>query len=133
MESGTALKDAISRMQESRRPCIIVCRGEKVSGIFTERDILYKLTGPGADLSGLVDDFMTPEPRTLRPEDPVSLAIRMMTEMSYRHIPLVNGDKKLVGSVTARDIIVYIAENFPAEVFNLPPELHQTPMRAEGG
>jgi CBS domain-containing protein len=57
----------------------------------------------------------------------------MMTEQSYRHIPLVDDGGSVVGFVTARDIIVYIAENFPAEVVNLPPELHQTPMRAEGG
>jgi CBS domain-containing protein len=133
VQKGTALREAISLMQERKQPCLLVLDGEKVAGIFTERDILYKLTAPGKDLSGPVDAVMTAEPRTLHPEDLAGKAIRLMTEKSYRHIPLADDDGKLLGYVTARDIIVYIAENFPTEVFNLPPVLHQTPMQAEGG
>lgn len=129
----TPLRDAIARMQEMHRPCLIVCKDEKVAGIFTERDVLYKLTAPGADLEQPIDGVMTPEPRTLHPEDPVSTAIRLMTEQSYRHIPLTDASGNCVGFVTARDIIVYIAEHFPAEVLNLPMRLGQVPQRAEGG
>lgn len=133
VQKGTPLRDAIALMQERVRPCLIVCEGEKVVGIFTERDILYKLTDGKADFTKPIDTVMSPSPATLRPEDPVGTAIRMMTEQSYRHIPLADGAGKCVGFVTARDIIVYIAEHFPTEVMNLPMRLHQTPLRAEGG
>ncbi len=133
MQKGTPLRDAVALMQDRKRPCLIVCDGEKVAGIFTERDVLYKLTVPGADLSRPIDSAMTPDPATLGPDDPIASAIRMMTEQSYRHIPLADRQGNCVGFVTARDIIVYIAENFPTEVFNLPPRLDQLPMRPEGG
>ena len=133
VQRGSRLRDVISRMQDAKRPCAIVCDGKRVAGIFTERDILYKLTAPGASLDRPVDEVMTASPATLSPEAPVSQAITMMTEQSYRHIPLVDGDRNLAGYVTARDVIVYIAEHFPTEVFNLPPRLHQTATRAEGG
>jgi CBS domain-containing protein len=133
VQKGTALQEAIGLMQEQKRPCLMVCDGNRIAGVFTERDILYKLTGEGADFSRPVDTAMTPDPHTLKPEDRVSDAIRMMTEQSYRHIPLVDDDGHFAGFVTARDIIVYIAEHFPTEVLNLPLRLDQTPTRAEGG
>jgi len=133
VQKGSPLRAAIALMQEMQRPCLIVCEGEKVAGIFTERDVLYKLTQPGTDLTQPIDTAMTPDPATLGPESPVGTAIQMMTEQSYRHIPLEDRSGNCVGFVTARDIIVYIAEHFPTEVLNLPPRLGQVPQRAEGG
>jgi len=104
-----------------------------VAGIFTERDILNRLPDDGADLDSPVEKFMTANPKTLRLDDPLAAAIKMMTEQGYRHIPLVDENGDGAGLLTALEILTYIAEHYPAEVVNLPLRLHQTPRRAEGG
>jgi CBS-domain-containing membrane protein len=51
----------------------------------------------------------------------------------YRNIPIVDGDRRLVGVVRQVDIIKYLAESFPEELLNLPPRPHQRMRQPEGG
>ncbi len=133
VQKGATLREAVEAMQARRRPCVLVCDGRSVVGIFTERDVVDRLTLGAVDYTAPIDGVMTPNPRALRLDDLVADAIRLMTEEGYRHIPLVDGGGLGAGLLSARDVLVYIAEHFPAEVLNLPPRLHQTARRAEGG
>jgi hypothetical protein len=45
----------------------------------------------------------------------------------------VEGDGRAFGLLAASDAVQYIAEHFPAEVYNLPPRLHQPIRTLEGG
>lgn len=78
-------------------------------------------------------DIMTPKPRTLFVEESLDAAIQLMTRGGYRHLPLVDGDGHLVGVLSARDIIFFLAEFFPTEVMNLPPRFHQEISSRDGG
>lgn len=132
VQSGTSLKDTIRMMRRGGVGCILVCAGERLIGIFTERDVLHKLFGPKVDLAAPVDTLMTPDPRVLGPGDTLGDAVRLMTEHGYRHIPLLDPRSRRLGLIAARDIVHYIAEHFPAEVVNLPPRLHQDFTTPEG-
>ena len=48
-----------------------------------------------------------------------------MTRKGYRHLPIVDEKGDLQGVVSARDIIGYLAEFFPMEIYNLPPSTTQ--------
>jgi CBS domain-containing protein len=133
VQKGTTLRETVEAMQARRRPCVLVCEGRAIAGIFTERDVLTRLTMGEVDYTAPIDGVMTPEPKTLRPDDRVADAIKLMTEAGYRHIPLVDAEGYGVGLLSARDVLVYIAEHFPAEVLNLPPRLHQLLRRVDGG
>lgn len=128
-----SLRSVMERMRASKASCVLVCAGGMVAGIFTERDILTRLSAGGMDLGSPIEKVMTANPKTLGPEDRLGTAIKMMTEQGYRHVPLVDENGRGAGLLTAREILTYIAEHFPAEVVNLPPRLHQTPRKAEGG
>ncbi|GAB4277422.1 MAG: CBS domain-containing protein [Deferrisomatales bacterium] len=51
----------------------------------------------------LVRKWMTPDPKTVQAQDPVSQAIHLMKEHNIRHLPVLDGDR-LVGIVTDRDL-----------------------------
>ena len=51
-----------------------------------------------------VDKWMTPKVITLKATDSLSAAIHLMKEKKIRRIPVVNGDGKLVGIVSDRDL-----------------------------
>jgi CBS domain-containing protein len=129
----TSLAESIKVMRLSSIGCALICEGRKVVGILTERDVLNTIVGADVDLRLPVREFMTSTPGTLRPEDTLAEAIRLMTGKGYRHIPLTDGEGRDAGVVCAKDIIEYIAEHFPAEVVNLPPRLHQVMRKREGG
>ncbi len=129
---GMSLEETLRLMREERVGCVLVCEGDRIVGIFTERDVLNKLIGSGVSESEAVDRFMTPDPACLTPRHTLGDAVRMMTERGYRHIPLLDERGRRAGLVAARDIVDYIAEHFPAEVVNLPPRLHQMFNTPEG-
>jgi CBS domain-containing protein len=129
---GTSLRDTVRIMREDGVGCVLICDGDRLVGIFTERDVLNKVFGARVNESDPVDRYMTRDPMTLRPSDTLGEAVRLMTERGYRHIPLVDGRGRNAGMIAARDIVYYVAEHFPAEVVNLPPRLHQRFTTPEG-
>jgi CBS domain-containing protein len=131
---GTTIGQAARIMKEHRVGCVLVEDGGKLVGIFTERDILTKLVGTGYDPAKVaVDGVMTRDPETLTPEDPIAFALQRMSVGGYRHIPLVDSAGHPVGILSVKDIVDYLAEHFPEEILNIPPEPGRQPRIPEGG
>jgi CBS domain-containing protein len=109
----------------------------RLAGVLTERDIFARLVGPdvaaGVDMDAPVEQYMTTEPHTLRLEQSVADAISLMQSSTYRNVPIVDDDRRLVGVVRQVDILKFLAESFPEELLNLPPRPHQRMEQAEGG
>jgi CBS domain-containing protein len=103
----TPLGEAISRMYEAETDCVLVMAGERLVGIFTDRDAVVKAAGKRLS-SFHVRDFMTSDPVVLRHDDPIAVAIHKMAVGGFRHIPIVE-DGRPTGVVTARDIFHHLA------------------------
>ena len=125
VESGDSLKEVVAAMRQQRVGCVLVTENHKLAGIFTERDLLTKASADPVEYSRPVKDFMTPHPRTLRLDDTFAEAIQLMDKGCYRDIPLVDPEGRLVGRLAVRNIIDYLAEHYPQEVFSLPPRAVQ--------
>jgi CBS domain-containing protein len=119
-------------MKKDEGGCAIVCEGERVVGIFTERDLLAKIVGMNIDLQAPVSAWMSREVSTLTREATIGEAVGIMNEKSFRNIPLVN-DGELVGSISVFDVISYLAESYPKETMNLPPNTDQIMAEEDGG
>jgi len=121
-------------MKEHRVGCVLVEAEGRLLGIFTERDILTKLVGTGYDPATVkVDGVMTRNPETLTPEDPIAFALHRMSVGGYRHLPLMDTAGRPVGILSVKDIVDYLAEHFPEEILNIPPEPGKQPRIPEGG
>jgi len=132
VEEETPIAEIIRKMEEKRRGCVLVEKENKLCGLVSERDILTKYIKKRMSESAPAREIMSTDLKTLSPEDTMEKAIRVMVRGGYRHVPLVDPDRKILGMVGARDIIDYIAEHFPAEVFNLPPHPEQHIASPEG-
>ncbi len=128
----TPITEAIKKMQDARRGCVLVGKGRQLVGLVTERDILVKYIGSPSDTFFTLKEIMTPSPTTLPPDVSLEKVIQVMTEGGYRHVPLVDSENQILGVVAARNIVSYMAEHFPTEVFNLPPRLEQKMESPEG-
>ena len=126
-----SLSKAIEVMKEDEGGCAIVCESGRVVGIFTERDLLTKIIGESVDMNEPVRNWMSPVVATLSPQATVGDAVAIMNEKSYRNIPLVK-DGQLVGSISVFDVIAYLAESYPKETMNLPPNPDQVMESSDG-
>ena len=101
--------DAIRRMLSSGIGSVIVIEDNAPIGMFTERDVL-RLAGEGTDFEVIpVRRAMTGRPLTISAHDDILAASQMMAERKLRHLP-VTEDGNLVGIVSMRDVLAYLAE-----------------------
>ena len=128
-----SIKTAIEIMQNLRAGYIVIADRGKPVGIFTETDVIRKVLGKNIDWKRPVEDLMTPNPVCLRMRDTVGEAIDVMGTKRFYHIPLLDDKGYLVNVISVRTLIRFLAEFYPAEVLNLPPDPSQIMQSAEGG
>ena len=120
--AGTSTKNSLKQLQKEKQNCLLIIENEILIGILTERDMLLKVTGKGFDLDLVtVEEFMTENPESLSPEDPIAYALNKMHIGGFRHVPIVNDDIEPVGVISISNIISTIADYFSREIINLPP------------
>jgi CBS domain-containing protein len=125
MSPNDSVRDAVRRMQEKRRGCVLVCEEKRLVGIFTERDLLRRVLAAGKPLSVPLRECMTPQPVTVSLSQTVGLALQLMQQGGYRHLPVVDNAGSPVAVLSVKRILRYIAEHMPDLVYNQPPDPHQ--------
>jgi CBS domain-containing protein len=119
------VEKALALMKAKKVSAVVVVERKKtrrVIGVFTERDLVNRALGTRGYAKAKVEKFMTRNPETLRPKDPVAYALNKMSVGKFRHVPLVDAAGRPAGMVTAGDVLEYLVELCPEEVLNLPPE-----------
>jgi CBS domain-containing protein len=97
-------RDAAVRMAEGSCGSILVCDGDRLVGIFTERDLMTRVIGRDLDpKTTLLADVMTNGPDTIESTETAREAIRRMDEFGYRHLPVTEGGQ-LIGVISLRDL-----------------------------
>ncbi|HET7027374.1 MAG TPA: CBS domain-containing protein [Candidatus Limnocylindrales bacterium] len=106
IDVGASVADALERMRDLGTDCLLVVDGERLVGVFTERDAVVKLAGSPVDGVEL-RAVMTHDPVVLRPDDSLAVAIHKMAVGGFRHIPVVDGHRPLA-VVGAADVFAHI-------------------------
>ena len=129
----TSLGETIATMQRQRNGCALVAAESNLMGIFTERDLIRKVAGCSqVGLDRPIRDFMTPEPAILSPDNSLLEAVLLMNQGGYRHIPLVDSADRVCDCLSVINIVDYLLECYPQEVFSLPPRPHQNFAEPDG-
>jgi CBS domain-containing protein len=126
------VREAIEIMRHDRIGCLVVCEGNRIVGIFTERDLLRRVLAPGKPLSTPISACMTPNPEIVDRKQPIAAAVRRMEEGGYRHLPVVDEAGNLIGVVSVKRIVHYLVEHFPSTIYNLPPNPGVVQQEREG-
>jgi CBS domain-containing protein len=97
--------DAAREMNERHVGALVVTRGEKVVGIFTERDILNRVVAQQRDpAQTAVQDVMTAPIACCAPQTTRAECRAVMKNRRIRHLPVVDGER-LCGIVSIGDIL----------------------------
>ena len=134
LDEEVSLRKAIEAIQKQHVGCILLENDNKLSGIFTERDIVQKIVGNRHDLDKeCVNDYMTLKPDVLHQNDAIGFALNKMIEGGYRHIPIINASGAPIGVISMQDIINHLGDYFYEDIKNLPPTPLRKQIQREGG
>jgi CBS domain-containing protein len=120
-------------MRDEKSGCALVTRDERLAGIFTERDVVARVLGSEGALDQPVAEWMTADPDRVTQTDSIRKAIRLMRRGGFRNVPIVDESDGVVGCVRYKHIVNYLAEHYPEQVLNLPPDPEQVAVEREGG
>lgn len=105
-----SLRRAADKMNQERIGSLIVWEGNKsnFSGIITERDILKAVAADNVS-DTKVSDIMKDREQviTIEPDASLEAAADKMVDNKIKHLPVVSHDSKILGVVTATDLISY--------------------------
>jgi CBS domain-containing protein len=102
--------EAIGKMKAAGLGCALVLEDGKLVGIFTERDLLNKLTGKDARPDNTtVKELMSSDPEILSEKDSVATAVNKMSIGRYRHIPIRKSDGSY-SVISIKHVLKYIAK-----------------------
>ncbi|MDB5693915.1 MAG: hypothetical protein JWO81_2978 [Alphaproteobacteria bacterium] len=105
--ADATVRDAVALLAERRIGALPVTEGGRVSGILSERDVIYCLKSDGAEiLDWPVGKVMTSPAITAEPSMPALAALSQMTHRRIRHLPVVEGGR-LTGLVSIGDLVAY--------------------------
>ncbi len=89
---------------------ILVLEGARIVGIFTERDVLWRVVAAGLDPKTTpLGRVMTRDPATVGPATSIQHVMDVFTERRFRHMPVVDGGG-LRGLISIGDVLRWAAE-----------------------
>ena len=100
---------AVARIMKERNigsvPVVVDRQSRKLIGMITDRDLCCSIVAQGLDPRNTgIEKFITPNPVTCRDGENVNACERLMQEHQIRRIPVVDGDRQLIGIVAQADL-----------------------------
>jgi CBS domain-containing protein len=110
-----SLFDAVRRLGEKKIGALPVVDGGRITGIISERDVIYCLREHGPEvLEWQVSRIMSSPAITADSDTDVISALGLMTQRRIRHLPVVE-QGEIRGIVSIGDLVKYRMERIEAE------------------
>lgn len=121
MGPEATVQTAVEAMSEGKKGAILVVAGERLRGIFTERDLLTRVVAARKDpMTTRLEQVMTSKLVVGRRGDVIHTGLRLMVTASCRHLPVVDGDR-VVGIVSRRDLMALDIQAMEEEMDSRDP------------
>ena len=99
------LSDACAELDSRRVGALIVCDGERVVGVISERDVVKAVAADGpAGLARPVSAYMTRDVVFAEAGETVAILMGRMTDRRIRHLPVLK-DNRLSGVISIGDVV----------------------------
>ena len=104
LDQAVGVTEACDRMRDSRAGAVLVTDSSgALVGIFTGRDAVCRVLAQRRDAAATsLAQAMTPNPKTMSPDQTTIDALRIMRDGGFRHVPLLK-DGRIAGLVSRAD------------------------------
>jgi CBS domain-containing protein len=107
LRPDATLREAAQKMLSHDVGLLPVVEGERVIGMLSDRDITVRAVAQGRDPNTTpVPEVMTPEVVSVRPDEGVRAAAKLMADNQIRRLLVMSDDRRLVGIVSLGDLAV---------------------------
>lgn len=102
--------DALKLMESKNIGAVLVMEGDKVKGLFSERDYARKGILKNVPADTAISELMTRKVFFVGPEQTLDECMALMTDKRIRHLPVVS-EGKLLGVISIGDVVKAIITN----------------------
>lgn len=121
---ATSVRDAIELMARQRIGSLLIVEGERILGIFTERDYAHKVEVRDRTSTGtLIRDVMTADVMFVTPATTTQECMALMTDKRLRHLPVMDKGT-LVGLISIGDLVKEIISEQQFVIAQLESYIH---------
>jgi len=92
---------------------LMVTENDRLVGIFSERDVLYKVADRYSQIKDhSINEMMTPNPVSVYGTDSPAKALNLMSVGGFRHLPVLNLEEQVIGVLGPRRVNAYLCQHF---------------------
>ncbi|NUM74882.1 CBS domain-containing protein [candidate division KSB1 bacterium] len=130
VQASQSVYEVAQFMAKKNIGAVAVLDGDRVAGIFSERDLMKRVVSPELQpRQTLVRDVMTRNLVTALPEESYETCLARMQNHSIRHLVIASGDR-IVGVISLRDLMSIDIQQKSAEIQMMNAYLHYVPPAA---
>lgn len=127
IQRDATVSAAVRVMASQNVGIVAVLDGDRLAGVFSERDVVHRVVDRGLDPAATpVDAVMTSELVVAGADDDYQSAMRTMNDANVRHLPVV-ADGRLLSMLSIRDLMRVDLETKGQEIRYLTEYLYQVP------
>lgn len=130
VQVGQSVYEVVRYMVEKNIGAVAVLEGDRVAGIFSERDLMTRVISPELNPRQVtVKEVMTRNLITAAPQESYETCLARMQKHSIRHLVVADGDR-IVGVISLRDLMSIDIQQKSAEIQMMHAYLHYVPPAA---
>jgi len=127
VERSATVAEAVRTMAKNNVGIVCILDGDKLVGVFSERDVVRRVVDHGFDPTLTpVDAVMTTDLVVADVDDDDQSAIHKLDQANIRHLPVVS-EGQLLSMLSIRDLLRVNMEDKDAELHHLHAYLFQVP------
>jgi CBS domain-containing protein len=127
VNKGLSVHEVVNYMSEHKVGAVPVLHGDRLIGIFSERDLMTRCVAGRLDIEKTkIEDVMTKRVILMEADDSYEDCIQIMKQEGIRHVPVRDGNK-LVGVVSMRDLMQAQVEEKEQNIEILHSYIHYNP------
>jgi len=116
---GATVFEAIEMLDQKNVGALLVMEGDKLVGMFSERDYTRKVVLRGKrSRETMVSEIMSTDLKLTNPQDGVESCLRLMTDKRIRHLPVMQ-DGKVIGIISIGDLVKWVIATQSAAIAHL--------------
>ncbi len=127
VNKGLSVLEVVNYMSEHKVGAVPVLHGDRLVGIFSERDLMVRCVAGRLDIEKTkIEDAMTKRVILMESDDSCDECLRIMKQEGIRHVPVREGNK-LIGVVSMRDLMQAQVEEKEQNIEILHSYIHYNP------
>jgi CBS domain-containing protein len=127
VNKGQNILEVVNYMSEHKVGAVPVLEGNRLVGIFSERDLMIKCVAGRLDLEKTkIEDVMTKRVILMEAGDSYEECMQIMKQENIRHVPVRDGSK-LIGVASMRDIMEADVKEKEQKIEILHSYIHYNP------